>query len=182
MRGTIEATSEIGQGSTFVVRIPLAPVKAISAPVVAETPAEDRPAELRVLAAEDNDTNQVVLKTLLGQAGIVPALVVNGREALEAWERQAWDIILMDIRMPEMDGIAATKAIRLREAETGRPRTPIIAVTANAMTHQVVEYEAAGMDGLVSKPIEITDLFAQIEQALDKASAPGPQASQASAA
>ena len=120
-----------------------------------------------MLAAEDNDTNQLVLKTLLGQAGIVPTLVENGRQALEAWERQDWDVILMDIQMPIMDGIAATLAIRQREAETGRARTPIIAVTANAMTHQVAEYEAAGMDSMVPKPIDIAALFAAMEQALE---------------
>ena len=183
MCGTIDASSELGQGSTFTVRIPLTPAHAAPQAIAAdEKAAEAQPAELRVLAAEDNDTNQLVLKTLLAQAGINPAVVVNGREALAAWERQAWDIILMDIRMPEMDGIAATKAIRLREAETGRARTPILAVTANAMTHQVVEYEAAGMDGLVTKPIDIANLFGQIEQALDKATASQPVASQASAA
>src|ERR1700761_5841207 len=96
--------------------------------------------ELRVLAAEDNDTNQLVLKTLLSQAGVTPTMVENGRAALEAWEANRWDVILMDIQMPVLDGMAAARAIRAREAETGRSRTPIIAVTANAMTHQVAEY------------------------------------------
>ena len=119
-----------------------------------------------MLAAEDNLTNQLVLKTLLAPAGIEPVLTANGREALEAWETQAWDIVLMDIQMPEMNGIEATRAIRRREAETGRARTPIVAVTANAMTHQLTEYMAAGMDGVVAKPVEITTLFGVMEQAL----------------
>jgi CheY-like chemotaxis protein len=72
----------------------------------------------------------------------------------------------MDIQMPEMDGIAATRVIRAAEAETGRQRTPIIAVSANAMTHQVKEYLAAGMDGHVAKPIELSKLHAAIEAAL----------------
>jgi CheY-like chemotaxis protein len=68
-----------------------------------------------------------------------------------------------------MDGVAATVAIREREAQTGRARTPILAVTANAMTHQVAEYEAAGMDGMVPKPIDIAALFQAMEQALEPA-------------
>ena len=123
--------------------------------------------DLRVLAAEDNDTNQLVLKTLLRQAGVTPVMVENGRAALEAWEAQTWDIILMDIQMPVMDGVTATREIRAREAETGRARTPIIAVTANAMIHQVAEYKAAGMDGMAPKPIDMTLLFHAMEQALE---------------
>ena len=138
---------------------------------------------VRVLAAEDNATNQLVLKTLLAAAGIEPTLVVNGREALAAWENQTWDIVLMDIQMPEMNGIEATQAIRRRELETGRPRTPIVAVTANAMTHQVVEYEAAGMDGVVAKPVDMANLFKVMERALAQAGAapaePGRQNSAA---
>jgi CheY-like chemotaxis protein len=72
----------------------------------------------------------------------------------------------MDIQMPVMDGVAATRAIRSRELETGRARTPIIAVTANAMAHQLVEYEAAGMELVVPKPIDAATLFGAIEQVL----------------
>jgi signal transduction histidine kinase/ActR/RegA family two-component response regulator len=171
MGGEIEALSEPGRGSTFVVRLPLAPAASEIEPRAPEHAAAEPAAagEIRVLAAEDNDTNQLVLKTLLAQAGIVPTLVENGRQALEAWESQDWDIILMDIQMPIMDGVAATEAIRQRELETGRGRTPIIAVTANAMTHQVAEYEAAGMDSMVPKPIDIAALFQAMEQALEPA-------------
>jgi signal transduction histidine kinase/CheY-like chemotaxis protein len=171
MGGVIEATSEPGRGSSFVVRLPLTPAAPIveAAPVQAAADEAESAGEIRVLAAEDNETNQLVLKTLLAQAGIVPTMVDNGRQALEAWETQAWDIVLMDIQMPVMDGVAATVAIRKREAETGRPRTPILAVTANAMTHQVAEYEAAGMDGMVPKPIDVTALFNAMERALEPA-------------
>jgi len=172
MSGRIAAISAPGEGSTFTVRLPLeriADAKPIAAPVeleiVQSAPAES--GEIRVLAAEDNDVNQLVLKTLLGQAGVNPAMVVDGAQAVAAWERDTWDIILMDIQMPTMDGVQATREIRRREIETGRPRTPILAVTANAMVHQVAAYHAAGMDGVVPKPIEITRLFAAIEAALD---------------
>jgi len=120
-------------------------------------------AGLKVLAAEDNHVNQLVLKTLLHQLGVDPALVSNGADAVEAWEKADWDVILMDIQMPQMDGLTATRAIRAREAETGRRRTPIIAVTANVMAHQVSAYEAAGMDQVVPKPLEAVRLFAALD-------------------
>ncbi len=165
MRGSIEAASTRGQGSAFTLSLPL---ERVETPALAsEASAKEAPiAELRVLAAEDNVTNQMVLKMLLAPAGIVPTLVENGREALDAWESQTWDIVLMDIQMPEMGGVEATRLIRRREAETGRARTPILAVTANAMTHQVGEYDAAGMDGVVAKPFDIGKLFKTIDTVL----------------
>ena len=111
--------------------------------------------------------NQIVLRTLLAQAGLEPVMVGNGEEAVAAWEAGDWDVILMDVQMPIMDGIAATRAIRRAEAETGRAPTPIVALTANAMAHQVAEYTAAGMDGFVAKPIDIAQLFAAMERVLD---------------
>ena len=167
MGGAIEAASELGRGSTFTLSLPLErglPAKAPAAEP--HSPEIEAFAPLRVLAAEDNATNQLVLKALLAPAGIEPTLVENGREALCAWETQDWDLVLMDIQMPEMNGIEATRAIRLREAQTGRARTPIVAVTANAMTHQLDEYAEAGMDGVVAKPVDIGALFAAMEQAM----------------
>ena len=120
---------------------------------------------LRVLAAEDIPTNQLVLRTIMQTFGVELDMVDNGREAVDAWKRGDFDLILMDIQMPEMDGLTATKLIRAAEAASGRPRTPIIAVSANAMHHQVAEYLAAGMDAHVAKPIELTKLHAAIEAA-----------------
>jgi CheY-like chemotaxis protein len=93
--------------------------------------------------------------------------VADGKAALAAWEAGDWDVILMDVQMPEMDGPTATRRIREREAITGRARTPIVALSANAMSHQVAEYMQAGMDGFVPKPIEVARLFAAIEEAID---------------
>ena len=117
--------------------------------------------------------NQLVLRTLLGQAGAEVALVEDGVAAIAAWEASDWDVILMDVHMPVLDGVAATRQIRQREVATGRKRTPILALTANAMTHQAAEYRAAGMDQVVAKPIEVSRLFAALDVALSAAEADG---------
>jgi signal transduction histidine kinase/ActR/RegA family two-component response regulator len=173
MGGEIKVESRYGDGSIFVVRLPLAKVGEALAPQFAAPPAPSPQAEaalprIRVLAAEDNSVNQLVLKTLLHQIGVDPHVVENGEQALEAWKAAPWDVILMDMQMPVMDGLSATRAIREAEAAMGRARTPIIALTANAMSHQIELCRAAGMDGHVAKPIESARLFAALEAALDE--------------
>ena len=172
MGGTISAKSAPGEGATFTVDLPIerlgdAPEKPVRQAV--EPTAQAEGVALRVLAAEDNAMNQLVLQTLLGQVGVEPVMVGNGREAVEAWAREPWDLILMDVQMPEMDGPTATGVIRARESAEGRPRTPIVALTANAMAHQVSEYLQSGMDDFVAKPIEAGRLYAVIEAALERA-------------
>jgi CheY-like chemotaxis protein len=125
----------------------------------------------RILAAEDNPVNQLVLKTILLQADIEPTIVGDGMEALAAWDAGDWSLLLMDVQMPVLDGLAACREIRRREAASGRRRTPIIALTANAMTHHQAEYVAAGMDGFLAKPIDVAHLFSAIEAALGPAEA-----------
>ncbi len=174
MGGAITATSEPGKGTTFEVRLPIARISAstrraepMAAPAAPTAPVPVAEGEaLRVLAAEDNTVNQLVLKTLLHQIGVDPVVVDNGEDAVAAWENETWDLILMDVQMPRMDGPTATRRIRQLEASLGRERTPIIALTANAMSHQVAEYAACGMDGFVAKPIEIGRLFAAMREAL----------------
>ncbi|WP_304165013.1 ATP-binding protein [Phenylobacterium aquaticum] len=171
MGGEIAAESTLGAGACFTVRLPLpylgrSDPAAWAEPAVAET--EDLP-PLRILAAEDNPVNRLVLGAMLQQAGLVPVMVGDGAEAVDLWRRESWDLILMDVQMPGMDGPTATRLIRAEEAAGGRTRTPIIALTANAMSHQVSEYLQAGMDDFVAKPMEVALLFRAIERVLDAA-------------
>ena len=168
MGGEIEVRSAPGGGSTFAVMLPL-PRQASAAPAETVSPAtvhKSFETGIRVLAAEDNPTNRLVLKALLSAVGIEPTLVEDGRQAVEAWTAGAWDLVLMDVQMPVMDGVEATLAIRAAERGADRPRTPIIALTANAMTYQTAGYLAAGMDGHVAKPIDAAALYAAIAAVL----------------
>ena len=170
MGGSIKVTSEIGKGTSFALVVPLVRTGDSLASTGFAVPAEIETAEagaLRVLAAEDNSVNQLVLKTLLGQVGVDVTVVDDGEQAVAAWEAEPWDVILMDVQMPKMDGPTAVGIIRQREAATGRARTPIIALTANVMTHQINEYLAVGMDTCVAKPLQITALVEAIVKVTD---------------
>jgi signal transduction histidine kinase/CheY-like chemotaxis protein len=183
MDGSIHLDSRSEAGATFTVLIPAERLEATSAVVAALAPAPvappppiAAPGRLRVLAAEDNLINQTVLKTLLAQADIDPTMVSDGLQALAAWEGGDWDVILMDVQMPVMDGLAAVREIRAREAALGRPRTPVVGLSANGMTHQVQEMLAAGMDDHVAKPIDVVRLFTVLAAIVDPAGDPGSQA------
>lgn len=166
MGGEITVHSRPGFGSSFAVTLP---VDYVGPALVSDPDAAGQSAvalrPLRVLAAEDNRINQLVLTTLLGPLGIEPIIVANGAEAVEAWRSGEWDVVLMDVQMPVMDGFTATDAIRAIEAREGRAPTPIIALTANAMSHHRAECLARGMDALVAKPIELRALAAALEEA-----------------
>jgi signal transduction histidine kinase/DNA-binding response OmpR family regulator len=120
---------------------------------------------LRVLLVEDNPVNQMVARAVLERRGCRVVMAANGREGVEAFERQPFDVVLMDIQMPEMDGFEALAAIRALEERTGR-RTPVIALTAHALKEDRERCLAAGMDGYLSKPIEASRLAEVIRAVL----------------
>jgi CheY-like chemotaxis protein len=116
----------------------------------------------KILLAEDNPVNQVVAVRLLERRGHRVTVVPNGREAVTAVARESFDLVLMDVQMPEMDGLEATAAIRRAEAATGA-HVPIIAMTAHAMKGDAERCHAAGMDGYIPKPIRPPDLYAVVD-------------------
>jgi CheY-like chemotaxis protein/anti-sigma regulatory factor (Ser/Thr protein kinase) len=165
MGGDIDFTSAEGEGSCFTFQAPLPAVESESENVDGAEEAPDL-SRLRVLVVDDNAVNRTVVRTLLMSFGIQAEVAEDGAGAVEAWEAEAFDLILMDIHMPRMDGLEASRAIRAREAAAARARTPIIAVTASVLTHETAAYFAAGMDGCVPKPIELPRLLAAMQTAL----------------
>jgi len=137
-----------------------------SVPLVTRHTLREIKKRLRVLLAEDNAVNQMLAVRLLEKRGYTVTVAVNGREALAAFEKESFDVILMDIQMPEMDGFEATAAIRLKEKSTGG-HIPIIAMTAHSLVGDQERCLAAGMDGYVSKPIRTHQLFSVIEGVME---------------
>ena len=117
----------------------------------------------RILLVEDNIANRAVAAAILEKCGHSLVHAANGREAVEAAVREAFDLIFMDIQMPEMDGYEATRRIRAAEQTTGR-HTPIAAMTAHAMAGDRERCLSAGMDDYLSKPLDKTELFAIIDR------------------
>ncbi len=134
-----------------------------SAPEPPQPLVRPEPQALRVLVAEDNVINRHVALRLLQHLGYAPDLVANGKEALDAVGQRTYDVVLMDIQMPELDGVQAARQIVSRRGVFGLPR--IIAMTANAMPGDRENYIDAGMDGYLPKPIELADLAAVLKQA-----------------
>ena len=126
---------------------------------------------LKVLAADDNPTNRKVIELMLEAAGVHVTTVENGQEAVEAWRAGAFDIVLMDLRMPVRDGLSAIRAIREEEIQVGRPRTPTIVLSANTAPDDRAASAAAGADGHIGKPIRVEALYAALSEALTPAQA-----------
>jgi len=170
MGGDIDVESHVGAGSTFRLTLPLTWVRdAAPKPMLAAGPAAPRPASdhpVRILAAEDNPTNRKVLAALLAPLGLDLTVVDDGQAAIDQWRAAAFDLILMDIQMPGVSGLAAARAIRTDEAARGLKPIPIVALSANAMSHQVDSYLAAGMTAHVAKPIDAALLYRTIEAVL----------------
>ncbi|MGH7026353.1 ATP-binding protein [Brevundimonas sp.] len=160
MGGRLECYSMPGEGSRFWFEIPLPPVEAANeAAEVVEPLGDVREQPLRVLLADDHPANRKVIEIMLGATAMELVAVEDGAQALETFKRETFDLVLMDMQMPVMDGLTATAAIRAFEAEDGRARTPILMLTANAMTEHVEAGRAAGADGHLTKPLTMAALF-----------------------
>lgn len=163
MGGDLEVTSQEGVGSSFTLSLPLA-LAAVQAPSLADTggnPTGTHGRRLKVLVADDNPINRKLAKTLLDKLGHDTELVTNGLEAYESFRRQAFDLVLMDMHMPEMDGLESTRAIR--ETPGAGATVPILALTANAMEDVRQEARAAGVNDLLVKPVRLDQLARAIE-------------------
>ena len=167
MGGDITCDSVLGEGARFHFTARLGVAEAEEpAPARRTAPAPSQ--RLRVLLAEDHPTNQRVVELMLGEMADL-VVVENGAAALDAFDSQPFDVVLMDTQMPVMDGLTAIRAIRAREEQAGLGRIPIISLTANAMPHQVEACLEAGADLHLAKPITVTGLFESIAGAVDLA-------------
>ena len=168
MGGTIRAEGRPGRGAAFIVELPLALADEAVAPA-AEAVATR--AGLRILVAEDNPTNRKVAELMLGALGAEVVCVENGLQAVEAVRTHAFDIALIDLQMPVMDGLSAIRAIRGEEAASGRSRLPVIVLSANVMPEHLAASRAAGAEDHIGKPIHAHELARAIVAALDAAPA-----------
>ncbi|MBW8812126.1 MAG: response regulator [Caulobacterales bacterium] len=172
MGGAIEVASTPGQGSAFTAVVPLeAAAQAQAEAVEADDLAPLDISGARILLAEDHPTNQKVVQLVLESVGVEPMIVENGALALAALKAQPFDVVLMDMQMPELDGLSATTQLRAWEREQGLPRTPVIMLTANALDEHIRASLEAGADQHLSKPIRADALIEAIVVAMSGADA-----------
>jgi len=168
MNGKIWVESTPGSGSKFAFTALLRKAAKPVSPAANDPRPEPGPNEptrpLNILVAEDNPVNQRLAQLMLERMGHTVVTANNGREARDTADRQSFDVILMDIQMPEMDGFEATEAIRQRQKASGCPITPIVALTAHAMSGDREQCLAAGMNGYLSKPIHREELVEILHQ------------------
>jgi two-component system sensor histidine kinase/response regulator len=163
MHGRIWVESQLGVGSHFYVEIPLAEGDAVVAlperALVALAP-------LNLLVVDDVPLNLEVLRLMLSRHGHTLTMAANGEEAVQVFTNGRFDIVLMDVQMPVLDGLDATRQIRRLETATGRAPTPVIALTASVLEEDARAAQAAGMDGFASKPVDLHDLMQEMARVL----------------
>jgi CheY-like chemotaxis protein/two-component sensor histidine kinase len=170
MGGDISATSEQGQGACFTITFPVKCVALAGAqagavvPVLVDTESQLAMQSLSVLLVEDHDINRKLAQIMLQRMGHTFVLANDGQQALDCLEKQRFDVVLLDVMMPVMDGLTALKIWRERESERQLPRTPILMVTAHAMTGDRERFIASGADGYVSKPMSEASLRKEINR------------------
>jgi len=163
MGGTIDLETEVGKGSTFTLEIPFEKQNPIARRAIPTSvpSTKEAPLKLKILLAEDNPVNAMVACGRLQKWGCTCVTVENGCETLLALEKDRYDVVLMDISMPEMDGLQATREVREREKTSG-DHVPIIAMTAHALPGDRERCLEAGMDEYVSKPVNFDELRAKL--------------------
>ena len=179
MGGRIEAESAPGEGSRFQVELPLTRIASLAqfdAAYVEEAASDAPPAgpRPRVLLAEDHPINQRVVQLILGDS-VELTLVENGEQAVAAFVSERFDLVLMDMQMPVMDGLSATRALRdVEHADPARPRAPVIMLSANAMIEHQEQAAHAGADLHLAKPVTAEALTDAVRRTLaDRAVQPG---------
>jgi len=159
MGGKISIESTVGAGTVFTVALSLAPGEA---PVPQERfkhqPLDALAERLRALVVDDVATNRLVMQTLLEPLEVDVTCAASGQEALDILKREHFDLVLMDVQMPGMDGVETTQQLRLREQRAGRSKTPVVAVTANVLPEQVAAYKSAGLEEHLAKPVKREEL------------------------
>jgi signal transduction histidine kinase/CheY-like chemotaxis protein len=176
MGGTLDVDTVPGRGTRIALTLPLPEAPAAAAAPAGPVRESGDLSGLRILMAEDNLTNQLVVKAMLKGSDADLTIVGNGRLAVEAAAEADFDLLLFDISMPEMDGPTALRQIVRDRIAAGRPRPPAIALTANVMASQIVEYHAAGFHDHLAKPVRRADLLARIADATGRAPRAVPQA------
>lgn len=162
MGGELWAESDAGHGSRFYFDLPLPPCSEPAAEIDTATQTEPKLPQLHVLVAEDNLINQKVICAILARQGWTIELAGTGAEAYRRFLERRFDLILMDIQMPELDGVEATRLIRQHEIQCRLPRTPIMALTAHSSPIDHARYLAEGMDAIVTKPVNLPTVLREV--------------------
>ena len=147
----------------------------------ADAAPEEQEARLRVLLVEDNEVNRKVIACILNMVQADLTWAENGLEGVRAFQTQSFDVVLMDLQMPVMDGYTATREIRAFESSQGQRRTPVIVVSANVRPEDMTASKAAGADRHLGKPVDVTGLFTAISEAMSEAETQSPEAQAARA-